>query len=299
MKNKLTLLLAAFLAVLPLTTFGAEGDNEDKGWEEFLNQFEWTMGPNKAQIGAQAEIQVPEGFRFTGQKGTINILEGTGNFPSGDELGLLINDAEDYWVLFEFDEIGYVKDDDKDELDADKMLKSMQEGNKQANKMRESQGIPTFEIAGWQTPPHYDEASNNLEWGIRLASDRGESINYNTRLLGRKGVMEVTLICDNEQMTTIMPAFRSLLDGYDYISGEKYAEYQEGDKIAKYGLAALVLGGAAVGAAKLGLFAYIALFFKKAGKAIILVIVAIGAFFKKVVSSIFGGRKRNDEVDTY
>ncbi len=299
MKNKLTLLLAAFLAVLPLTTFGAEGDNEDKEWEEFLNQFEWTMGPNKAQIGAQAEIQVPEGFRFTGQKGTIDILEGTGNFPSGDELGLLINDAEDYWVLFEFDEIGYVKDDDKDELDADKMLKSMQEGNKQANKMRESQGIPTFEIAGWQTPPHYDEASNNLEWGIRLASDRGESVNYNTRLLGRKGVMEVTLICDNEQMTTIMPAFRSLLDGYDYISGEKYAEYQEGDKIAKYGLAALVLGGAAVGAAKLGLFAYIALFFKKAGKAIILVIVAIGAFFKKVVSSIFGGRKRNDEVDTY
>ena len=42
-------------------------------------------------------------------------------------------------------------------------------------------------------------------------------------------------------------------------SGERYAEYRPGDKIAKYGLAALVTGGAAVVAVKTGLFAYLLL----------------------------------------
>ena len=36
-------------------------------------------------------------------------------------------------MVFEYDDSGYVKDDDKDELDADAMLASIREGTEQAN----------------------------------------------------------------------------------------------------------------------------------------------------------------------
>jgi uncharacterized membrane-anchored protein len=90
-----------------------------------------------------------------------------------------------------------------------------------------------------------------------------------------------------------LPEFNALLAGYKYSTGETYAEYKPGDKIAKYGLGALVLGGAAVGAAKLGLFAWLAVFLKKGFKLIILAVVAIGAFFKKIVSKIFNRNNDN------
>ena len=116
-------------------------------------------------------------------------------------------------------------------------------------------------------------------------------MNYNTRLLGRKGVMEVVLIVDADKLPQTLPAFRSLLANYSFQTGQNYAEYRPGDKVAKYGLAALVLGGAAVGAAKLGLFAWLAVFFKKGLKFVIIAVVAIIASIKKVLAKIFGRRQ--------
>jgi uncharacterized membrane-anchored protein len=94
--------------------------------------------------------------------------------------------------------------------------------------------------------------------------------------------MEVVLICEPAQLPETLPKFRSLLAGYAYQSGQSYAEYRPGDKIAKYGLGALVVGGAAVGAAKLGLFAWVAILFKKAWKLVVLLFAAIAGFFKKL-----------------
>jgi len=51
-----------------------------------------------------------------------------------------------------------------------------------------------------------------------------------------------------------MKEFNGALAGYQFNAGEQYAEFKSGDKIAEYGLGALVLGGAAAAAAKAGLF---------------------------------------------
>jgi uncharacterized membrane-anchored protein len=59
--------------------------------------------------------------------------------------------------------------------------------------------------------------------------------------------------------------------------------------VAKYGLTALVVGGAAAGAAKLGMFGWLAVFIKKAWKAVVLAVVAVGAFLKRL---IFGAGAR-------
>ncbi|KAB2648905.1 MAG: DUF2167 domain-containing protein [Verrucomicrobia bacterium] len=250
-------------------------------------------GPAAAQLGSVAEIQVPVGHVFFDGKTTREMMEASGEPVGGNEVGFLSPTNRGWAVYFQFDESGYVKDDDKDKLDADKLLKSIKEGNDEGNKYRKEHGNPTLDIVGWDQKPAYDATTHNLTWAIRAESKGEQIVNYNTRLLGRKGVMEVVLVCDPADLPKHLPDFNALLEGYKYSTGETYAEYKPGDKIAKYGLGALVLGGAAVGAAKLGLFAWLGVFLKKGFKLVIVAIVAIVAGFKKFISRFFNKNRDN------
>ena len=247
-------------------------------------------GPAKAQMAGIAAIDLPAGYSFIDGNGTRALMKNAGEPVSGDEMGLISpTNKEDRWsVVFEFNSIGYVKDDDKDKLDADKLLASIKEGTAEANKERVKNGGSPLEVVGWEQPPKYNPETHNLEWAIRATSDGQPLLNYNTRLLGRKGVMEVVLIVDPEDLTATLPKFKELLANYSFQTGQSYAEFRSGDKIAEYGLAALVVGGAAVGAAKLGLLGPLILLFKKAWKLVIVAFAAVVGFFKKMWAKITG-----------
>jgi uncharacterized membrane-anchored protein len=249
------------------------------------------IGPGKGAMLDVGQIDVPVGYEFYDGKATRAFMKAVGEPVSGQEVGLLMPTNGDFTVFFEFNSIGYVKDDDKDKLDADKLLDSIKRGTEEGNKERVKAGNPPLEIIGWDMPPRYDEKTHNLEWSIRARSAGEDILNYNTRLLGRKGVMEVVLVVDPENLQATLPLFRQALTGYSFQGGQSYAEYRSGDKVAKYGLAALVVGGAAVGAAKLGLFAGLLVFLKKAWKLVVLAIAAIAASIKK----LFWGRSSRVE----
>jgi uncharacterized membrane-anchored protein len=248
-------------------------------------------GPGKGVMLDVGQIDVPVGYEFFDGKTTRAFMKSVGEPISGQEVGLLMPTNGNFTVFFEFNDIGYVKDDDKDKLDADKLLASIKRGTEEGNKERAKAGNPPLEIVGWDMPPRYDEKTHNLEWAIRARSAGEDILNYNTRLLGRKGVMEVVLVIDPEKLQETLPAFRQALAGYNFQGGQTYAEYRSGDKVAKYGLAALVVGGAAVGAAKLGLFATLAVLLKKAWKLIVVAIAAIATAVKK----FFGGKGARTE----
>lgn len=254
-----------------------------------MSKLKWTEGPAKAALKDIAEIQVPEGYKMADPQGTQTLLQAMGNPTNGRELGMLAPTSMVWFVVFEFDEVGYVKDDDKDKLDADKLLKSISEGTERSNEARKQMGASAIHVTGWHTPPKYNEATHNLEWAIKGESEGHQFLNYNTRLLGRKGIMEVTLLIAPEKLDATLPTYQALLKDYSFKQGETYAEYKAGDKIAQYGLAALVAGGAAAVAAKLGLFAWLAVAFKKFWKLIVVAFVAVASFFKRL---IFGREKR-------
>ena len=129
------------------------------------------------------------------------------------------------------------------------------------------------------------------------ASTGGVSINYNTRLLGRRGVMEVVLVVGPDQLEATLPLFKGLLKSFAFKEGERYAEYREGDKLAEYGLAALVTGGAVAVAAKTGLLAKLIGMLAKAGKALVLLVIGALAALKKAIGSLFG-RKSQAAADS-
>jgi uncharacterized membrane-anchored protein len=170
------------------------------------------------------------------------------------------------FAMFRFSDDGHVKDDDKDKLNADKILRTIRDGTEAANAERKRRGWPAMGVVGWQQPPAYNKATQDLEWAVIGKSEGERVINYNTRILGRRGVMEVKLVVSSEELEANLPLYRELFGTFEYKAGERYAEYRPGDKLAKYTLTALVAGGAVAVAAKTGLLGTLVLFLKKAWK---------------------------------
>jgi uncharacterized membrane-anchored protein len=265
MKRYLLLVILGLLAV-PLTA-AAQKDGDAEIARQ-MQSLAWQRGPTDGSIGGIATIKVAEGMAFLDGPNTRRFLELNGN-PPRDNRYTLIGPEGTWFAVFFFEDSGYVKDDEK--LDADALLKSLQESDQPANEERKRLGLRPLHTDGWIVPPHYDTATKRLEWGMRLRGDDGHLlVNYTIRLLGRRGVMHAILVSDPESLEREIAEFKTALTGYDFTAGQRYAEFRAGDKVAEYGLAALVLGGAAAVATKTG-------FFKAFGKLIVVGVVALGA----------------------
>ncbi len=257
-----------------------------KAFEAELESIGW-MRSGAGPLKEWAEIDIPSGYRFTTNAPAV--LRLTGNIPGGDEAGVLALEDFDWWILFRFDEVGYVKDDEKDKLDPPKLLQQKQESQRAGNKQREKLGLDALYVEGWAREPFYNQKTNNLEWALLLrASDGSRSVNYNSKILGRKGYMDAVLVCDPEQLEAVLPVFHKVMEGFRYQSGERYAEYRKGDKVATVGLAALIVGGGAAVAAKTGLLAGFLKFFAKLGKAAYLIVAGVVVAIVQGVKRLFG-----------
>jgi uncharacterized membrane-anchored protein len=201
-------------------------------------------------------------------------------------------------MIFEFDDIGYVKDADKESIDADDLIAQFRAGIEPGNEMRREQGLEELRQVDWSDPPFYDPETNNLTWGQSLTFDSGVSINYDIRLLGRNGVMSSTLVASPETYKGAVPSIKQLLTGYQFNEGARYAEWKPGDKVAAVGLAGLVGGGALAIGAKTGLLGKLGVLIAKGGKAIILLVIALFAGIASVFKKLFRGGRTSD-ADSY
>ena len=252
-----------------------------------IDEIEWEAGPTTAKLGNEAKVDVPENCRFADKKGTRKFMELTENPVSGGELGVLLcsgaNPDDNLWfVVFTYDASGYVRDDEATTLDAEKILSSIREGTEAANRERKRRGWGTLTIQGWVREPYYDQATHNLTWSLRAADETGDAgVNHSVRLLGRGGVMHADLVTDPTQMDAAVAAFDTIVEGYRFVEGKTYAEWRDGDKVAAYGLTALVAGGAGAIAMKTGLIGklwkLIVTAFVAAWKVIAVAVAAIGA----------------------
>jgi len=241
---------------------------ERRGAGDEMASLAWQRGPIDAKIGKIATLKIDEGQAFLDAPNTRRFLELNRNPPRDNHYTLVGGDGT-WFAVFSFEDSGYVKDDET--LDADALLKSLQDSDEPSNKERKRLGMPPLHTVGWAVPPHYDAATKRLEWGMRLRTEeRHEIVNYTIRLLGRRGIVHATLVCDPEHLDRDVAAFKQALTRYAFVPGETYAEFRAGDKVAEYGLAALVLGGAAAVATKSG-------FLKAFGKLIVVGVVGLGS----------------------
>jgi uncharacterized membrane-anchored protein len=104
------------------------------------------QGPARAQLKDVAQVEVPEGYVFIDGNGLRALLKKAGEPTSGNELGLLRPTNHSWSVIFEFSADGYVKDDEKNNLNADKILASIKAANAEANKERVKNGNAPLEV---------------------------------------------------------------------------------------------------------------------------------------------------------
>jgi len=261
--------LLAVICLVPALAWAQQ--QEDR--KTAIRNLAWQQGPVEAKIGAKATILVPQGYVFLDESNTSRFLQLVGNPPRNGHY-LLAPRNLGWFAVFAFDSTGYVKDDEK--IDPDALLKSLKESDEAENEERKKLGMEAIYTAGWAVPPHYDERTKRLEWGTRLRSASGrENVNYTSRLLGRTGVMRAILVADVATLAQDTADFQTALNDFSYVSGEKYAEFKQGDRVAQFGLAALVLGGAAAVATKKGFWTALVAFF--------------GAFWKLIAGAAVAG----------
>ncbi|HXW08577.1 MAG TPA: DUF2167 domain-containing protein [Vicinamibacterales bacterium] len=242
----------------------------------------WSAGPTVGKLGTQAAVTVPEGYLFLNASATKRFLEENQNIPDGDELGTLIRilpNDEHWFAVFSYEDTGHIDNSERDSLDADGLMQSMKEGNLRANEERKQRGWAPLVLVDWHQRPYYDKATDNLTWATLLASDDGSTINHSVRLLGRTGLMSAQVVAGPGEIGVATTEFNEVLKSYSFNEGHRYAEFRPGDKLAGYGLAALIAGGAGAAAVKTG-------FLQKMWKALVLGFIALVGAIKKLFSSL-------------
>jgi uncharacterized membrane-anchored protein len=243
-----------------------------------LTEFEripWEHGPTVVKVGDQATIKLPSGFRFTHEAGAKKFMELSENPPSGRELAILAPEDLSWFVILRFIDDGYVSDTEKRSLDSDALLSSIQRATEKSNEERKRRGWGTITVIDWIQSPYYDAATHNLEWSIRGRDERGELVaNHFTRFLGRRGVMTADIVAMIDTLNSDLLAFRQTMKGFSFTPENSYLAFVSGDKVAKYGLTGLIVGGVA---AKTGILKYL-------WKLIVAAVVAVGALLKRLFS---------------
>ncbi len=251
-----------------------------------ITNLSWESYPTVGAIGSTARVALTNDLMFLGASATRRFLELNGN-PPRDNNYTLAPRSLNWFAVFTFDSIGYVKDDEH--LDADELLRILREQNAAGAAERRRLQIPVLTLDGWAEAPHYDTETHRLEWGVRLKDDDGRTVvNYTVRLLGRAGVMNAILVSDPQSLSADIAEFKAALRGFEFVPGQKYAEFRQGDRVAEYGLAALIVGGAAAAAAKSGALKG---FGKLLGVGVMAGLAAIGALFRRLF-----GRKDSQTV---
>jgi uncharacterized membrane-anchored protein len=290
MKSKsIALLILAF--AFPLVWSATNDDAEARKAElrPLAERIKYQQGQIDLQDGL-ATLRLPDAYRFLDPASAQTLLSGLwGNPPSDDILGVIVPAGFDpfadaaWCVVVSYQEDGYVKDDDAEKINYTKLLTDMQKDTRAASKARVKEGYSPIELVGWAAAPRYDKATHKFYWAkeLKFGDSDENTLNYNLRILGRRGILVLNAVANMSQLADIEKATPEILAVVDFNEGHRYADYQPGsDKVAAYGLAALVAGGLAAKTGLLkGLFVAILAFKKFLVIGVIALIAGVQKFF--------------------
>lgn len=202
---------------------------------------EWTSGPADASLGTLADIKIPTGYRFTGATEAGALLTRMHNpIPQG-LVGILAPESGQWWAVLTYKDIGYVKGVDKGEIDAAAILKAISDRARQENEERTIHGTDPITSVDWKVPPMFEAKTHTLEWAVLAKTSSAEAINHTMRLLGRQGVLDATVVEPDQAGSDLAP-LKDLMKNISFKPGQRYVDFQKGDKVSNVSLAGLITG---------------------------------------------------------
>jgi uncharacterized membrane-anchored protein len=200
-----------------------------------LKQINWISGLQKIGIGDFANVNIPDGYRFTDARGARVILENANTPVPNDLIGVLADRAGTWWAVLEYDKSGYVKSADMAQIDSAAVLKAAQ---KQLQNQGNSRGITSLT---WQSQPAFDAKADSLAWSLQEQAGSSKTLNEGVALMGRYGVLEVTAV--RSYPLAAAPTLDQIVSqNINFKDGDRYTDYQNGDKVGEIGMAGLIAG---------------------------------------------------------
>jgi uncharacterized membrane-anchored protein len=277
-------------------------DAAEQQARQIVSTLHWRDG-EVAVPGTQARLRLGDGFRYLEAADARKVLEQVwGNPPDHSVLGMVVPkgrgvlDEHGWAVVVTYSDDGYVSDEDAAKIDYDDLLQEMKDGTKDENEARKDAGYGTVDLVGWATPPRYDAASKKLYWAKELKFDGAghNTLNYDIRVLGRRGYLSLNAVAGMSELADVQAGMQQLLPMVEFDQGSRYADFDgSSDKVAAYGIAALIGGGIA---AKAGLFAKLGVLLLGLKKLLIPLVLVVAASFKKVVGFFTRGKSSDGGV---
>lgn len=275
-------------------------DDGDANLKAFIDSLKFRNG-EIAVPEAEVRFRLGSQFHYLEKTDARRVLEELwGNPPDDSILGMVVPtatplDSEQSWaVVVTYSDEGYVSDEDAAKTDYNALLAELKDATKEENTARKEAGYEAIDLIGWAVPPRYDAASKKLYWAKEIAFKGGEqhTLNYDVRVLGRRGYVSLNAVAGMSQLSQVQSGMQQLLPMAEFDSGARYADYDaSSDKLAGYGIAALIGGGIA---AKTGLLAKLGVLLIAGKKFIVFVFVGLFAFVRK----LFGGKDKDARENT-
>lgn len=295
MKNTFFVILVVFF--LAYTTYSQSLDSTQLAIQAIENNLEYKTGTIELESG-NATLNVPEGFYFLDKKCAIYVLcDLWGNMPDTSLLGVLVPInrkvyEEKAWLMtIRFEDIGYVDDQDAEDIDYDDLLEEMKNDVKESNSERIKLSYPTAELLGWASPPYYDNKNKILHWAklIKFSGDSNNTLNYNIRILSRKGVFVINAVASINELSEVKSNINKITSSIQLKNGHRYFDFvKDVDPVAAYTIGGLVAGKVL---AKVGFFAVLAKF----GKLIFLAIISFFGVAWRKIKSLFTKEDKNTQ----
>lgn len=251
--------------------------------------------------GGHVAFDVPIGFKYLGadqSRYVVTDLWGNPADNASDILGMIFPENSDpfndssYAFIVTFNQVGYVKDDDANDIDYEVLMNNLKEEEKSENIERLKAGYDEVHIIGWAQKPYYDSKLKILHWAKEIKfgnSDGDNTLNYEVRILGRKGILSLNAVSTMPYLPLVKKDISKILNIASFTEGNAYADFDpKVDDVAAWTIGGLVAGKLL---AKAGLFAGLLKFLAPLWKFILVGLVAIGAWFRKFI-----GRRKEGEL---
>jgi uncharacterized membrane-anchored protein len=276
------------LLFFPLITVAQTEEDSLALW---ISQVESSLDYQTGNIqleGANASINVPEGFGYLNLEDSRFVLEELwGNPADSAVLGMLVpKDAgvlsDDSWAyIINFEELGYVSDEDADKIDYNELLVELKKETELESQSRITSGFESIVLVGWASSPYYDKDKKTLHWAkeYRFGGAEQSTLNYNLRILGRKGVIMMNAVAAMPQLDDVKKSASNVINSVTFNDGHRYSDFNPDiDEVAAWTVGGLVAGKVL---AKVGLFAGLLKFWKVIAIGLAAAGTAIWRFFKR------------------
>jgi uncharacterized membrane-anchored protein len=282
--------VAAALAVLCfLMSVPSQAQMTPEQRRDEIGKIPWVREGSHKLAQSTSTISIPHDHvaAFAADAVRFETLVGNSDLASKHVEAVVVNRRNEQVIFQSFNDEGYVTLDDWKDVDAAAMLETIKDNTEKGNAERARNGFAAVHVKGWLQQPTLDRDSNTVRWAI-AADDETPIVNAVALRLGRRGFEKLTWVGDANSYAAQGGELDLILSAHAFDPGFRYADYVTGDKVAAYGVGALVATMVGAKLAKIGLFAGLLVLLKKFG---VIAVVALGGLFAKFRRTIFGKKQ--------